>query len=386
VFSGIAMFDLSSWGGQADDAAVKAVAAQIRRAKQVRATRVGMERGMGERPGAVAAQADAYVDTGFAAQLDHTAVAWAPPAPLAAIDHYGDAAPAHPPIYPQPNRYDDRPRFGAHFDAAPVDHRPPAHTPPRRFTGLTPADDQAIAPPPAAPAHPPANPREWADAWVAAELRSRDVTPPNTDCYDHRRRPDVNDAAYRDLGGYGAGYPATLPAPSPPSVALPAGNSFDPLDGKSRALRSEPWTREDTLGYERPAGAQDPFGAPAAAHANMPPSPRRRSDSLFAALLIAGLAAGALGAVIIGSADRVTLASAPIDGAIIDDSLAASGVIPMVDGHQSAADAPDAAAPVRRVSLNDALGDSALAYREPARGGASAGADRGVDRRRPPRR
>lgn len=419
VFSGIAMFDLSSWGGQADDAAVTAVAAQIRRAKQVRAAKAGLERNLGSRGQTPPLAKDAYpqesalhrADFGWQGdygrdfpQPDHQGSNqnYGSGLPIAALDTQRTYPQQS--IEPRPNTFEDRPRFGGDFgpsvpanaqDSNPVystgyDGRmaygaptPPAHPAnqltPRRFAGLTPTDDHN-APPTTAPVPTAENPRAWADAWVAAELRSRGVAPPAGE--PSHRTYSSNQAAYRDFGGQGASYPSST---QPVAIAPPIGNSFDTPAGKSRGLRSEPWTREDPLGYERPPGAQDPVGAPTPSQHTTPPR-RRRSDSLFAIALIAGLAAAAVGAVVFSSANHATLASAPLD-----DTVATSQSSPVLEESEGAASllasgatATAPAAAVRRVSLNDALGDSTQANREPARGGA-AGADRGVERRRPNR-
>jgi hypothetical protein len=433
AFHGIAMYDLSAWGGDANDAVVSAVAQQIRRTKQVRTTRAGLTKGMGAaRP----AHEEAPYQDAHSLQQEPRGLTPPPviPArnghpPLPALDAHAWTNPGAAPFgyNPGPNPHiapaqisvgsnrimDDRPQFGAGYASAPTarpdprngdrayfNTQPQTYPQPtethRRFAGLTAADDsfhhtQRPEPQTAYSTGYSAGRQQggldWADAWVAQELRQRGGYPPNAAAAGVG---DANHHAIRAISGAGAAYPA----PFSPAVAPPQGNSIDPprtdqaRSGQARRpapsfTPADPGVRQDRLGYERPVGTQDPFGAgeaPAGTTGAGPNLKRGRNDAAFAAMLALGLATGAAGAMLMGG-ERIA-ATTPIPAATQTLYSAADGQgvpAPILPSAPSAA-SPEALR-VQAVSLDRALGDAELAKQEPAK--SNAGADRGVDRRRP---
>lgn len=407
AFSGIAMHDLSSWGGNADDAVVTAVAQQIRRARAVRSTKATLERGLGgaraydeepqglEAPEYYTAPEDYPIEQRptFGASYTNTAPSpsfgFSPPRVTPnAYPGYEDPRPSftaytpeqtHSAAYHDPyqdqQRYEPQaysePTYQPVAQYAPTQYTPPQAPAPRRFSGLTAADgfDEPQAPS-----------RAWADEWLAQELRQRGAPAPAPN-------PAINRAAYRDFGGYGGGFPV---------LQSPAGNGYDAPYGQTQhsapsyqaaptqpqpAARPEPRpetrlpavdpllpTREDRLGYERPAGAQDPHGVGRPANDRQPRW--RRPNSLFAALIAVGLAGGAAALVFAGgqTAPKAAYVSQPVEFVDATPQPASVGATPeRVNLHS--------------VSLTEALGDAEKAKSEPAKGPASEG-DRGWERRR----
>lgn len=379
AFSGVSMHDLSSWGGNADDAVVTAVAQQIRRTRTVRSSKAALERNMGARP------AEPYEPQGLAAPEVYDPYAMGYSAVPTAYE-YGDAPTyeerpyfggmhAEPAAYGYPNQpprmdtlpytddyaapaYDPRPSFSYRDQPThPQYQLEPPQMAPRRFAGLTAADafDSGSAVSPS---------NAWADEWVAQQIRQRQTVlhtaaplPGHSPTHDLGA---INRVAYQDFSGMGATFPR---------VDAPAGNSFDTprsagTSFAQTAIGAGP--RPDPLGYERPDGAQDTVGAP---RGDVLRGPRRRT-SLFGLLIVTGLAAGAAGAALFGDfaiGQRAELASAPVEFIAETPTPVTDNAPAMADPIDSVA-TPGASKLVHPVSLRDALGDVELANQEAAKG------------------
>ena len=171
--------------------------------------------------------------------------------------------------------------------------------------------------------------------------------------------------------------------PTPPRVApAPAGQA--PASGVSERFQRQTLfappidqgPRPDRLGYERGDGEQDPLGVQPR-RAESGGRPRRRSDALFAALMVCGLAASAGAAMMFSGREQAQLASAPVSfdapaPAAADAAVATAAAAPVMNTPEPMR--------VHSVSLTEALGDPSKAKNEPAR--SKAGMDKGVDRRR----